>query len=301
MKSKLNYKKPKYPIIVEIDFNPNIFLNKENRSISVSKKGKSGFLHKKINSAQNHYSKLKENKKMTFTLQNNNQSKTTIQTPEINSKYQLTLERLNSNICSLKNKYADLLKENIDNNNRDASLKLNFLKIKRDQHQKEMNKKRQQYIIVKNTKLKEEQKKNQKIKNEYHENKKKELKEKRKEVKKLKNKEINDFKNHKINMMANQINKKRIKEEVKHYIEERLNEQKNKNILEIEKRKIINQEKQQKTAERMLENQVTTLRKIEEDLESKVKIQNNINHRMNKQYYKTFKNTINDENIKNSY
>ena len=90
------------------------------------------------------------------------------------------IEALNSNICSLKNKYADLLKENIDNNNRDASFKLNFLKIKRDQHQKEMNKKRQQYIIVKNTKLKEEQKKNQKIKNEYHENKKKELKEKRK-------------------------------------------------------------------------------------------------------------------------
>jgi len=301
MKSKLNYKKLNYPNIAEIDFNPDIFIKKENRSISVSKKGKSGFLHQKIKSAQNHYSKLKDNKKLTFTLQNNNQSKSTIQTPEINSKYQLTLERLNSNICSLKNKYADLLKENIDNNNRDATLKLKFFKIKRDQHQKEMNKKRQQYIIVKNTKLKEEQEKKQKIKNEYHENKKKEFKEKQKEVKKLKNKEINDYKNHKVNMMANQMNKKRIKEEVKHYIEERLNEQKSKNLLEIEKRKIINKEKQQKTAERMLENQVTTLRKIEKDLESKIKIQNNINNNMNKQYYKTFKITINDESIKNPY
>ena len=51
----------------------------------------------------------------------------------------------------------------------------------------------------------------------------------------------------------------------------------------------------------MLENQVTTLRKIEKDLESKVKIQNNINNNMNKQYYRTFKITINDESIKNPY
>ena len=300
MKAHFKYIKPNYPNIVEIDINPEIFMKKENRSIPIDKREKSKLLHKKINSANNQSSKLRDNKKLNFSVQNSNESNSSIQTPEINSKYKLRLERLNTNISSLRNKYADLLKENIDYNNRDNSLKLNFLKIKRDEQQKEMYRKKQQYIIVKNTKLKEEQEKNQKIKEEYQENKKKEFLKKQIEVKKLKNKEINDYQNHKKRMLNYQTYKKKLKEQEKDFIEKKLKEQESKNISEMEKRKMINKEKQKKKDERMLENKVHSLEKIMKDLVSKVKIQKNINKKMNRDYYLTFKTTINDENVKNS-
>ena len=51
----------------------------------------------------------------------------------------------------------------------------------------------------------------------------------------------------------------------------------------------------------MLENQVQSLEKIMKELESKVKIQNNINNKINRDYYLTFKSRVNDENVKNSF
>lgn len=306
MKAKFRYSKPQphYPDIVEIDINPDIFMSKENKTKSLNKNKNLKYTHKKINSACNQTSKIVEKKKLTFTLENNSKSnsnkKKPIQTPEINTKYKLKLERLNTNICSLKNKYADLLKENIDNNIRDNSFKLRFLKLKRDQQQKEMYKKKQEYIIVKNTKLREEQEKNQKIKEEFRENKKKELIKKQNVVKKLKNKEFNGYQNHKMKMMNEQTNKKKIKENEKDFIKKKLKEQEVKNSLEISKRKIMNIEKEQNKEKLLLENKVQNLKKIKKDLESKVKILFNINNKWNRDHYLTFKSSINDENVKNS-
>ena len=214
--------------------------------------------------------------------------------------YKLKLDRLNENISSLKKVYEDSLRKNIDNNNRDNSLKLRFLKLKRDQQQKEMNRKKQQYINVKNSKIKEEQEKNQKIKEEYKENKKKELIKKQKEVKILKIKEINDYQNHKIRMMNYQTYKKQLKENEKDFIAQKLKEQENKNMQEIEKRKIINKEKQREKEERLLKNKVHSLEKEMKDLVSKVIVQHNINNKMNRNYYLTFQTMVNDEAVKNS-
>ena len=114
----------------------------------------------------------------------------------------------------------------------------------------------------------------------------------------MKKNEEKNFKQHIMSLEKIQMNKKRIKEEEKQYIEEKLNQQKNKYIKDIELRKKINKEKKQKNAERINGNKVYVLRQFEEELLSKIKIQNSLNKKLSKQYFKCFDEYINeDENI----
>ena len=289
--------------IVEININPKILF--ENSSPGQNNKYKKKYtpFHKKINSANNPCSKFKENKNLNSnqTLQSQTMSHTTIETPEITTRYKPVLDKLNTNICSLKNKYQDLIRQNFSKKERINSYKMRFLKLKKEAEEEKKLKMKQNFLINKSLKIKQEQEKIQKLKEEIKENKKKEILKRKKEVQKLKNKEINDLKNHKINLIINQMNKKRKKEEEKQFIVDELNLQKNKNLKERERRKILNQKKEEKKAERIQGNKVYYLKQVEKDLESKIKIQNNINNKMNRQYFKYVQKTLNDECVKNQF
>ena len=289
--------------IVEININPKILF--ENSSPGQNNKYKKKYtpFHKKINSANNPCSKFKENKNLISnqTLQSQTMSHTTIETPEITTRYKPVLDKLNTNICSLKNKYQDLIRQNFSKKERINSYKMRFLKLKKEAEEEKKLKMKQNFLINKSLKIKQEQEKSQKLKEEIKENKKKEILKRKKEVQKLKNKEINDLKNHKINLIINQMNKKRKKEEEKQFIVDELNLQKYKNLKEREKRKILNQTKEEKKAERIQGNKVYYLKQVEKDLESKIKIQNNINNKMNRQYFKYVQKTLNDECVKNQF
>ena len=289
--------------IVEININPKILF--ENSSPGQNNKYKKKYtpFHKKINSANNPCSKFKENKNLNSnqTLQSQTMSHTTIETPEITTRYKPVLDKLKTNICSLKNKYQDLIRQNFSKKERINSYKMRFLKLKKEAEEEKKLKMKQNFLINKSLKIKQEQEKSQKLKEEIKENKKKEILKRKKEVQKLKNKEINDLKNHKINLIINQMNKKRKKEEEKQFIVDELNLQKNKNLKERERRKILNQKKEEKKAERIQGNKVYYLKQVEKDLESKIKIQNNINNKMNRQYFKYVQKTLNDECVKNQF
>ena len=289
--------------IVEININPKILF--ENSSPGQNNKYKKKYtpFHKKINSANNPCSKFKENKNLNSnqTLKSQTMSHTTIETPEITTRYKPVLDKLNTNICSLKNKYQDLIRQNFSKKERINSYKMRFLKLKKEAEEEKKLKMKQNFLINKSLKIKQEQEKSQKLKEEIKENKKKEILKRKKEVQKLKNKEINDLKNHKINLIINQMNKKRKKEEEKQFIVDELNLQKNKNLKERERRKILNQKKEEKKAERIQGNKVYYLKQVEKDLESKIKIQNNINNKMNRQYFKYVQKTLNDECVKNQF
>lgn len=289
--------------IVEININPKILF--ENSSPGQNNKYKKKYtpFHKKINSANNPCSKFKENKNLNSnqTLQSQTMSHTTIETPEITTRYKPVLDKLNTNIYSLKNKYQDLIRQNFSKKERINSYKMRFLKLKKEAEEEKKLKMKQNFLINKSLKIKQEQEKSQKLREEIKENKKKEILKRKKEVQKLKNKEINDLKNHKINLIINQMNKKRKKEEEKQFIVDELNLQKNKNLKERERRKILNQKKEEKKAERIQGNKVYYLKQVEKDLESKIKIQNNINNKMNRQYFKYVQKTLNDECVKNQF
>ena len=289
--------------IVEININPKILF--ENSSPGQNNKYKKKYkpFHKKINSANNPSSKFKENKNLNSnqTLQSQTMSHTTIETPEITTRYKPVLDKLHTNISSLKNKYQDLIRQNFSKKERINSYKIRFLKLKKEAEEEKKLKMKQNFLISKSLKIKQEQEKSQKLKEEIKENKMKEILRRKKEVQKLKNKEINDLRNHKINLIINQMNKKRKKEEEKQFIVDELNLQKYKNLKEREKRKILNQKKEEKKAERIQGNKVYYLKQVEKDLESKIKIQNNINNKMNRQYFKYVQKTLNDECVKNQF
>ena len=104
--------------------------------------------------------------------------------------------------------------------------------------------------------------------------------------------------NHKINLIRSQMNKKRLKEEEKQYIEKKLNMQKDINLKERINKKRMKEQKEQIKAERIQGNKIYFLKQIEKDLESKIKVQNTINNKINNEYLKYVRTTVNDECVK---
>ena len=91
-------------------------------------------------------------------------------------------------------------------------------------------------------------------------------------------------------------NKKiKIKEEEKQNIKEKLSQQKNRYRKDIELRKKINREKEMKNAERLDGYQVYVLRKTENELRNKVKIELSLNNELSKQYSKKINDFINHD------
>ena len=89
MKSSQKGKKYDYISIVKISKNPEIFNQREKTASSVGQQKKYQYSHKKLNSANIHNSKFRENKNITNSTQNTTHSNTSIQTPEINTQYKI--------------------------------------------------------------------------------------------------------------------------------------------------------------------------------------------------------------------
>lgn len=293
-----------YPEIVEIDIDPNIIFPNDIISASTLSSAnrikKTNPFHKKINSeTSNSYSQniLRNKSRYQSRTKSNNNS---IQTPEINTRYRLRLEKLNSSISSLKNKYSDLIKQNFNDNKEIKDYKIRFIELKKKDDKNRMKEKKQKYLNLKNLQKKENHEKMQKIKEEYHQNKTKEKVEKIRIVNNLKNKEKNNLKNYQKRLIISQMIKKQNKEQEKKCIEEELINQKKNKMKEIKEREKIKKEKEQKKAEEIQGNQVLILIKEKNELESKIKTQKTINDNTRKQYVNIFKKKINNKCFINS-
>ena len=132
-----------------ITFNPKIF---ERKPLSLEKsknlrqiKNYKRF-HQKIKSAQNPISKYKDHQNLytNQTHQSQTISSTTMGTPkieEIQTRYQSTIKKLDSNIFNLKQKYKDLISETFNQNKELDKMKMRFIKLKK----KRRKEKRERY------------------------------------------------------------------------------------------------------------------------------------------------------------
>ena len=115
--------------IEEVQINPKIF---ERESLSLEKSKNYKRFHQKIKSAQNPISKFKDNKNIynNQTHQSQTISSTTMGTPkieEIQTRYQSTIKKLDSNIFNLKQKYKDLISETFNQNKELDKMKMRFI------------------------------------------------------------------------------------------------------------------------------------------------------------------------------
>ena len=127
----------------------------------------------------------------------------------------------------------------------------------------------------------------------------KEIIKKKEEVRKLKNKEKEDFSKHKDKLLKSQLIKKKIFEQEKKFIHDKLILQKNKNSNEKKKREMIRKQKEYVNAERFQGSKVFKLIKDQKDLEEKIRIQNSITNKLNKQLAKYSNIYCNDDCVKN--
>ena len=301
-------------IEVEITVNKDIlFSDKQpstSTSVSANQHKRPNLTHKKINSANSQFARFHNHKHLNknqylnpfsdFGLRNESQRINTIQTPEISTKFQLKLEKLNSSISSLNNQYSKLRKEYFIADKKRNEFKMRFIHIKKKDEKVRRKQKKEKYLNLKEIQKKENHEKIQKMKDDYHKSKKKELKEKSLEVKLLKNQEKISLKNYKESIKMAQIKKQKIKEEEKKCIEDGLIKQNNMKKNEIIKRKIIQKEKDQKNAELIQNKQIFALKQRKHDLEGKIKIQKTINDKTKKQLCKDFHNKLNNDVLKNT-
>ena len=290
-----------------ITFNPKIF---ERKPLSLEKsknlrqiKNYKRF-HQKIKSAQNPISKYKDHQNLytNQTHQSQTISSTTMGTPkieEIQTRYQSTIKKLDSNIFNLKQKYKDLISETFNQNKELDKMKMRFIKLKKKEEKKKEKDIKQNFEFIKKMKIKQAQEKNQKIKEEIKENKKKEFIKKKEEVQKLKKKEKEDIINHKNKLFISQLIKKKIMEQEKKFIHDKLILQKDKNINERKKKEMIRKQKDFKNAERIQANKAFNLVRNQKELEAKIRIQDNINDKLNRQKLKFVTTSCNDDCVKN--
>ena len=293
--------------IEEVKINPKIF---ERGSLSLEKsknyrqiKNYKRF-HQKIKSAQNPLSKYKDNKNLfnNQTHQSQTISSTTMGTPkieEIQTRYQSTIKKLDSNIVNLKQKYKNLISETFKQNKELEQKKMRFIQLKKKEEKKKEKDIKQNFEFIRKMKIKQAIEKNQKIKQEIKENKKKEIIKKKEEVQKLKKKEKEDFINHKNKLLISQLLKKKIIEQEKKFIHDKLILQKDKNINERKKREMIRKQNEFKNAERIQASKAFNLIKNQKELESKIRIQDSINNKLNKQIIKFVITSCNDDCVKN--
>lgn len=279
-------------------------------STSINCHKKSNLTHQKISSANNQSSRYKFHNQfhrsqylnpfsnLNLKAQNQTQRNDTIQTPEINSRFKLQLEKLNTSISSLNNKYSDLIKQHFKDKQMINNYKIRFIKLKKTDDKIKSKQKKEEYLNLKKIQKKQNHEKMQKMKDDYNKSKKKELDKKAKDVKKLKIQEQTNLKKYQNSIKMTQMEKKRIKEEEKKCIEDGLIEQNNIKKNEIENRKIIQKEKEQKNAELMQKKQIDALIQKKINLEAKIKVQENINEKTRKQYCDSFNNKLNKDILK---
>ena len=248
----------------------------------------------RITSANKNYGKYR-NTEETNNLNSKTISQQPTRTPKIKTRYNSLIERLNTNILSLKGQYKNVLRNNEYIKDQINSLEKRNLVGEQKANEGIMKIKIQKYKKIRKNEQNKEKEKNMKMKEEYNKNKKKVLNIKKEEVGIMREKELNNFQLYLDNLKKARYKKMKIKEEEKQNIKEQLSQQKYRYQKDIELRKKINREKEIKNAERLDGYKVYVLRKIENDFRNKVKIEISLNNQLSKQYYRNFNNFVNQD------
>lgn len=214
---------------------------------------------------------------------------TSTNTPQT-SKYKSMLEKLNTDIQSLKTQYKESLQQS----------KFHLEKIEKMKKYNAINKNetinKNQNESNKIKAAKEQYEKNKVIKEKYKKDKIKIMKQNKTMVMSLHLKEKKDLDKLKQNILKSQLTKKKNLIETKRKNENDLLISKNIINLEKEKQKIMLQKRNELNAERREGHEVYSLRQIQNELEDKIKTQNCINEKLFKEYVNSFNNFLNDEN-----
>ena len=248
----------------------------------------------RITSANKNYGRYR-NTEETKNLNSITISHRPTQTSKIKTRYNSIMERLNTNILSLKGQYKILLKNN-DNikeqiNSLEKRIHVGEAKADKDI----MERKIKLYKNIRENEQNKEKEKNMKMKEEYKKNKKMILNKKKENFGIMREKEKNNFQLYLDNLKKARNKKLKIKEEEKQNIKEKLSQQKDRYRKDIELRKKINREKEIKNAERLDGYRVYVLQKTENELRNKVKIEISLNNELSKQYTKKINDFINQD------
>ena len=287
-------KKKKYKEL----FEPKIqcVLNKEVLKTPLSSKSRPFFINSitRITSAKKNYGRYR-NTEETQNLNSITISHRPTRTSKIKTRYNSIMERLNTNILSLKGQYKNILKNNDNIKDQINSLEKRILVGEVKVNEGIMKRKIKLYKNIRENEQNKEKEKNMKMKEEYNKNKILILNKKKENFTIMREKEKNNFQLYLDNLEKARNKKIKIKEEEKQNIKEKLSQQKDRYRKDIELRKKINREKEMKNAERLDGYQVYVLRKTENELRNKVKIELSLNNELSKQYSKKINDFINHD------
>ena len=279
-------------------FEPKIqcILNKEVLKTPLSSKTRPFFINSitRITSANKNFARYR-NTEEAKNLNSITISHRPTQTSKIKTRYNSIMERLNTNILSLKGQYKSILKNNDNIKEEINSLEKRILVGELKVNEGIMKRRIMQYKSIRENEQNKEKEKNMKMKEEYNKNKIMMLNKKKENFGIMREKEKNNFQLYLDNLEKARNKKIKIKEEEKQNIKEKLSQQKDRYKKDIELRKKINREKEIKNAERLDGYKVYILRKTENELRNKVKIEISLNNELSKQYTKKFNDFINQD------
>ena len=279
-------------------FEPKIqcILNKEVLKTPISSKSRPILINSitRITSANKNYGRYR-NTEETKNLNSITISHRPTRTSKIKTRYNSIMERLNTNILSLKGQYKILLKNNDNIKDQINSLEKRIHVGEAKADKDIMERKIKLYKNIKENEQNKEKEKNMKMKEEYKKNKKMILNKKKENFGIMREKEKNNFQLYLDNLKKARNKKLKIKEEEKQNIKEKLSQQKDRYRKDIELRKKINREKEIKNAERLDGYKDYVLKKTENELRNKVKIELSLNNELSKQYTKKINDFINQD------
>ena len=279
-------------------FEPKIqcILNKEVLKTPISSKSRPILINSitRITSANKNYGRYR-NTEETKNLNSITISHRPTHTSKIKTRYNSIMERLNTNILSLKGQYKILLKNNDNIKDQINSLEKRIHVGEAKADKDIMERKIKLYKNIRENEQNKEKEKNMKMKEEYKKNKKMILNKKKENFGIMRKKEKNNFQLYLDNLKKARNKKLKIKEEEKQNIKEKLSQQKDRDRKDIELRKKINREKEIKNAERLDGYRVYVLQKTENELRNKVKIEISLNNELSKQYTKKINDFINQD------
>lgn len=297
-----SFKKKKIEIDMEININKKILNEKAFPSISTtssaSNTNKYGISHNKISSANNHYSKLMKNINYRLRNQNQHQRILTAQTPQVNTRYKNNIEKLNSSISNLKNKYSDLIQQYFVNTSKMEYYKMKFIQTKKlnDKEEKDRNKKNIEN--EKKKKAEENMEKKLKWKAEFKAKKNMEYLKIKNKVEKLRDKNTIERMNYNTNLNKSKKKKNKIMKEEKIYIQERIYNQIKNDSKEREKKKKIMEQKKLQDAEIKQGKKMYELLKVKEGLDNKIKELKAINYKIEQEIGSEVNKKINEKDFK---
>ena len=296
-------KKKKIEIDLEININKKILNEQKFTSISTAASAKNtkkyGISHKKISSANNYYSKFMQNNNHRLRNPYQHQRIPTNKTPQINTRYKNQLDKLNSSISNLKNKYSDLIQQYFSNNSKIEYYKMKFIQAKKENDKEEKDKNKKNIENEKKKKVEENLEKKLKWKAEFKAKKNMEYIKIKNKVEKLKDKNTIERMNYNAKINKSKQKKNKIMKEEKRYIQERIYNQIKNDSKERERKEKIREQKMIKDAEIKQGKEMFALLKIKEGLNNKIKELKTVNNKMEQEIDSEVNKKINDKEFKN--